>query len=93
MAIGSDSLVTLFHSYNVHFSKYLAGKKKFLQKVPAIVWKHLYKYYLNYMRLKAEAATETFDEAKLPGERTLQDGLSAAFNDIGTGVSDDTAAK
>lgn len=67
--------------------------KKFVQKVPATVWKSVYKDYLNDMRLKAEAATEKIDEAKLPGERTLQDALRAALNEIGTGVSDDAAAK
>lgn len=91
--IESDSLVTIFHTYNVQFSKYCKGRKKVVQKVPANVWRSVYKGYVNDMRLKSCALGESFNESKLQCERTRQETLRPALNDNGTGVSDVAAEK
>lgn len=62
VAIGSDSLVTILYAYNVQFSKYSTGRKKVVQKIPATLWRSVYQYFINDIRLKAGASGEKFDE-------------------------------
>lgn len=63
--IPSDFLVTFVRAYNVHFSKYCKGRKRFVQKVPSAVCKSVYQDFISYQRLKCETAVETFDSKSL----------------------------
>ncbi|PXF47461.1 hypothetical protein BWQ96_02792 [Gracilariopsis chorda] len=56
-------------------------------RVPAAVWKLVYKDYLDDGKAKCEIAGVQFDK-DVPQERTLQNALRSALDDVKTGVSD-----
>ncbi|PXF40891.1 hypothetical protein BWQ96_09384 [Gracilariopsis chorda] len=75
-------------SYGKHFTAYCRKRKQAVQqRVPAAVWKLVYKDYLDDGKAKCEIAGVQFDK-DVPQERTLQNALRSALDDVQTGVSD-----
>ncbi|PXF40369.1 hypothetical protein BWQ96_09925 [Gracilariopsis chorda] len=86
--VGADALACMTSSYGKHFTAYCRKRKQGVQqRVPAAVWKLVYKDYLDDGKAKCEIAGVQFDK-DVPQERTLQNALRSALDDVQTEVSD-----
>ncbi|PXF44606.1 hypothetical protein BWQ96_05637 [Gracilariopsis chorda] len=86
--VGADALACMTSSYGMHFTAYCRKRKQAVQqRVPAAVWKVVYKNYLDDGKAKYEIAGVQFDK-DVPQERTLQNALRSALDDVQTGVCD-----
>ncbi|PXF42844.1 hypothetical protein BWQ96_07438 [Gracilariopsis chorda] len=86
--VGADAFACMTSSYGKHFTAYCRKRKQaFQQRVPAAVWKLVYKDYSDDGKAKCEIAGVQFDK-DMAQERTLQNALRSALDDVQTGVSD-----
>lgn len=72
-AIVAEVLAYLAGSYGKHFPAYCKGEKRsFQQKIPALVWKAIYKDFFESKQAQCAATGAFFDEKHLPQQSTLQ---------------------